>query len=136
MNYSTIDLDSGLQDRPIAEYELHLVPCKIGTTGPTKEMASGFRRDADEPKQESEGSVTYLRGRKIIGKAVFPQKDRYTVVALEPCETTNNTSLDHKKAAEISHIYNYEREGNEQRMHEEMDKFHEYLELSDLIHQS
>ncbi|CEP64394.1 uncharacterized protein LALA0_S11e03092g [Lachancea lanzarotensis] len=135
MAVETIDLDSVPENHPLTHYELHLVPCKIGTTGPTEELKNGFQEDTAESNKEQSKTVTYLRGRKIVGKAVTPQKGDYKIVALTSFGTSDTTTSSYKQTAEISHIYNYEREGNEQRRDDEMDKFQEYLELTDLINQ-
>ncbi|SCV03281.1 LANO_0G03202g1_1 [Lachancea nothofagi CBS 11611] len=113
-------------------YELHLVPCKIGVTGPTKQLEEHFQVDAEESHEEELKVVTYIRGRKIIGKPV-PLLDDHELVALEP-QTSLNGERELKVLAKVSNIYNYEREGNEKRLQEEMLKFEEFLQLAELIH--
>ncbi|SCU99449.1 LAME_0G03224g1_1 [Lachancea meyersii CBS 8951] len=134
MTVETFVLDNRSKSGSSAAYELHLVPCKIGITGSTTELSNNFAKDAKESSSSENKAVTYIRGRKIVGKTVEPLNDTHKIVVVEQL-AQSDSSKEYQQAGEISQIYNYEREGNEHRLHEEMQKFQEFLELAELIHQ-
>ncbi|AQZ10576.1 (Zrou_YGOB_RNH203) [Zygosaccharomyces parabailii] len=88
------------------KFKGHLVPCKIGYTGETKEL-----KNFDENH--------CIRGRVVQG-----QKVADTAVLMQG-----------EKPVARGTLYNYEREGNQDRLCTEMDKWHDFLTLNDAIHQ-
>lgn len=114
------------------QYDMHLVPCRIRTTGHTNELANNFKKDAEESAEDNSQVVTYIRGRKIIGKPLT-YLDRFQTVLLEPVQDPETPNT-YKETARIGMVFNYEREGNEARLQEEISKFEEHLQLADVIH--
>lgn len=124
-------------------YSAHLIPCKVRYTGPTDEFKSNFELDAsnDEVSGQSEkesnqdvSHVTYLRGRKIIGQELLPTKDYAAFLMSTPSESPEAPGTAMKPVARLSSVTNYEREGNEERLQEEMGKFNDFIELNDIVH--
>lgn len=54
------------------------------------------------------------------------------ILVEESTDAEDQTTM--KKVADVSKLINYEREGNESRLEEEMAKFQEFLNLNDIIH--
>lgn len=98
----SIDLTQDTQ----AQFQGHLVPCKIRYTGQTQELT---RFDQDHCIR---GRV--LEGQKVADTAVLMQGE---------------------KAVARGTLKNYEREGNQDRLHNEMDKWNDFLRLNNAIHQ-
>lgn len=138
-----IDLSSS-ESGSKKEYVAHLVPCKIRYTGPSEEFVDNFHMDPNDDqclrKQELDGTnteepedlhITYLRGRKIAGKNVLKSVADCQAYLLE--NSVNDTAT-LKCSAKISELVNYERDGNQERLIEELNKFDEFIKLSDIIH--
>lgn len=114
------------------EYTMHLVPCKIRVAGPTAELTTNFDEDLEESKTDGSRVVNYIRGRKLVGKSLSCFQDCDIVLLDQDCEASTGTNF--TPSGRVSSIVNYEREGNEQRLQEEMEKFNEFLQLSETIH--
>ncbi|EDO19054.1 hypothetical protein Kpol_2000p18 [Vanderwaltozyma polyspora DSM 70294] len=146
---NSIDLSSSNSAK---EYLGHLVPCKIRYNGPSDEFTDNFNMDneemevlnndvADESKQVY---VNYIRGRKIIGQDVLPifgegskaflTENVISSDATMEEEFDNTESINAKPIATLNKLINYERDGNESRLSSELQKFQEYIELNDIIH--
>ncbi|CUS25106.1 LAQU0S27e00232g1_1 [Lachancea quebecensis] len=113
-------------------YDMHLVPCKIRATGHTNELANNLEKDTEESADNNSRVVTYIRGRKVVGKSLACL-ERFQTILLEP-SSDPETSNAYRETARIGTAFNYEREGNESRLQEELSKFEEYLQLTDVIH--
>lgn len=127
-----------------SEYAAHFVPCKIRYTGPTEELVDHFHMDPNNDqclrKQEIERAhteepenlqITYLRGRKIVGQNVFKSGVDCQAYMLEK---SANDDVTLKCSAKITNLMNYERDGNEERLLEELTKFDEFIKICDIIH--
>ncbi|SCV00816.1 LAMI_0G07470g1_1 [Lachancea mirantina] len=123
------------------EYEVSLVPCKIRFNGSTTEFQAHFMDDQEDLRKTNDNLVTSIRGRKIIGKKLKFFEDSKIVLA-DVVESTDDDSSNnaacktksYQETAVVTQLVNYEREGNESRLEEEMHKFGEYLELVRMIH--
>ncbi|QLL31284.1 hypothetical protein HG536_0B01460 [Torulaspora globosa] len=122
-------------------YTAHLVPCKVRYSGPTAEFQDNLHMDSEhhrslkkpEAEQQCDVShVTYIRGRKIVGRQVFGSAE-YTAFLMNSSSDASG-DLTMKPIARVSEIVNYERDGNEGRLHEEVGRLEELLELSDMVH--
>ncbi|QEU60188.1 hypothetical protein KDRO_C07180 [Kluyveromyces lactis] len=113
--------------------QAHLVPCKIRYTGPTDELEEQFIMDKEVTSALHENrNVTYIRGRKVIGEQVmFEDRTSYILSTRED----DNGNLIIEPTYKVTEIFNYEREGNEERLTYEMSKFKECRELDFLIHE-
>lgn len=77
--------------------------------------------------------VSYIRGRKVIGESViFKDSVSYITSSHEDEEGNLLIEPSHK----VNDIFDYEREGNEDRLSEELSKFKELRELEALIHEA
>lgn len=140
MTQRNIDL-SEVSSLPSPGYTAHFVPCKVRYSGPTEEFARNFQLDSDnhqslrknEAETESKTShVTYLRGRKIIGQEFFTPEEYNAFLMKRSSDASDASTL--KPVAKISNLINYERDGNEERLNEELSKFNEFIKLVDIIH--
>lgn len=134
-----IDLTGNQESLPT--YTAHLVPCKVRYTGPTTEFQDNLLMDSEhhrslkkaEPEQQSNVShVTYIRGRKIAGQEVLGSDQYATFLMNSSTDASGDSHM--KPMAKVSNVINYERDGNEDRLQEELEKFNELLELTELIH--
>lgn len=124
-------------------YAAHLVPCKVRYTGATEEFKDNFRMDLShgeslkkvEPdSQHNTSHVTYFRGRKVVGQEILSSSD-YDAFLMSTSEASDASETKiAKPIAKISSVINYERDGNEDRLREEIDKFNEFIELNDIVH--
>lgn len=114
--------------------EAHLVPCRVRLTGPTEEFEDQIIMDNENTNLAHQNmNVTYVRGRKIIGQPVeFRNSDYFLVQSSEDNE--GNATM--KPISKLSQIVNYEREGNEDRLLEEIKRFNELRNLEALIHEN
>ncbi|CCE64755.1 hypothetical protein TPHA_0I02540 [Tetrapisispora phaffii CBS 4417] len=129
-------------------YTAHNVPCKIRYSGPSDEFEDNFIFDEDNT---NDMYVNYLRGCKIVGQEINSVFDKevncYLMdvtgdMDISESHNDKNGDSDNKKlesislvpVAKILKVINYERDGNESRLVEEMGKFEESLELNELIH--
>lgn len=133
-------IDLGSTDA-LPTYKAHLVPCKIRYSGATSEFQDNFvmdnkhrqclaKSDADQHCNASQ--VTYIRGRKIVGREVLNSKDYSAFLMSSSADASDELTM--KPIAQVTHIVNYERDGNEERLDEELTKFNELLEVSEVIH--
>ena len=77
-------------------------------------------------------NVTYIRGRKVIGEqVVFDDRTTYIMSTRE--DDSGNLLIE--PTYKVTEIFNYEREGNEERLTDEISKFIECRELDSLIHE-
>lgn len=122
-------------------YTAHLVPCKVRYTGPTEEFRDNFHVDPshDESLQKAESGakqgashVSYLRGRKISGRDILPTKDHAAFLMSNSSDASEAPA--YTPVAKLSSVINYERDGNEERLQEEVSKFNELVEFLDLVH--
>lgn len=113
--------------------QAHLVPCKIRYTGQTDELEEQFIMDKQviSPLHENR-NVTYIRGRKVIGEQVVFH-DRTTYIMSTREDDSGNLLIE--PTYKVTEIFNYEREGNEERLTDEISKFIECRELDSLIHE-
>ncbi|CDO92802.1 unnamed protein product [Kluyveromyces dobzhanskii CBS 2104] len=115
-------------------HQVHLVPCKVRYTGPTNEFEDQFIMDENTNDLSHENKhVSYIRGRKVIGESViFKDSVSYITSSHEDEEGNLLIEPSHK----VNDIFDYEREGNEDRLSEELSKFKELRELEALIHEA
>ncbi|SCU96898.1 LADA_0H03334g1_1 [Lachancea dasiensis] len=132
MSVDTIFLDKSKTNGSFTHYDVHLVPCKIKVTESTKELDSGFDQDLEESNSNEAKVVRYIRGRKVVG-CLAPFQQDSTILAVSSL-LSHDGQKEFEQIAYVDHIYNYEREGNEPRLREEMEKFAEYINLAELIH--
>lgn len=134
---TTIDL-SCVSDKT-KKYTAHYIPCKIRYDGESTEFENNFIFDEDEMKERNKNDdhatmyVNYLRGRKILGKKVVIENSRAFLMDGK-IDTTAADGGSVDVVAEVSSMINYERDGNESRLQDEMARFQEYLQLSDIVH--
>ncbi|CCK69194.1 ribonuclease H2 subunit C family protein KNAG_0C00800 [Huiozyma naganishii CBS 8797] len=120
-----------IQDNVVPNnYTVHMVPCKIRYTGPTKELTNNMIIEETNDKYNS----TYITGHKIRGREVDTSQQMLSPYILKdnPETTTDEklSTISSKNASPIQHLINYEREGNESRLVEEMSKLEEFLLLN------
>lgn len=133
-------LDLNGDHEALPAYTAHLVPCKVRYSGPTVEFQDNFHMDSehdrslkkDEAEQCAVSHVTYVRGRKIVGRQVFGSGE-YTAFLMNRSPDASG-ELTMKQIARVSGIVNYERDGNESRLQEEIGRLEELLELSEVVH--
>lgn len=134
MNRPEILIEKPLESLPTS-YQAHFVPCKVRYSGTTQEFKDQFQLDQEEMQGTRAGKdeyVTYIRGRKIVGKEITALEGCLATLVEETTDPDGNTTW--QPVASLSKLVNYEREGNEGRLEEEMGKFQEFVELADLIH--
>nr|CCA89258.1 ribonuclease H2 subunit [Kluyveromyces marxianus]CCA89270.1 ribonuclease H2 subunit [Kluyveromyces marxianus] len=121
-----------VQNKVAKNYTAHLVPCKVRQTGPTTEFNDQFILDEEliEPTQQGK-SVTYIRGRKIVGDELRFEDSSCFVVKTSQDGLGNNLV---EPVFNVAKIVNYEREGNEERLINELTNFEELRHLESLIH--
>ncbi|SCW03119.1 LAFE_0G03356g1_1 [Lachancea fermentati] len=133
MSNHTKILLSSEGEASLPKYEGHFVPCKSRYTGSTLEFKDNFKEDTEDTSTSSSDNVsTYVRGRKLVGKPLNFLESCSMILVEESTDAEDQTTM--KKVADVSKLINYEREGNESRLEEEMAKFQEFLNLNDIIH--
>ncbi|CAL9731628.1 hypothetical protein MOUN0_M01772 [Monosporozyma unispora] len=113
---------------------LHFIPAKINSDCSTTELANELFNETPE----EDYTTIYLRGRKLKGKPVL-------VESLIPCliqkteieeqNDSNSTIINNDDILTLTSIINYEREGNEERLDKEHERFHEFMDITNLIHE-
>ena len=129
------------------EYTAHFIPCKVRYTGPTSEFVDNFdhhdkndqslAKEDDATDKKVNFEVRYLRGRKLIGRPVMESADTQAFLVKRATEDENSsgsTSMALQCTAKVRTLINYERDGNDERLLEEMAKFQEHLEIANIIH--
>ncbi|QLG70207.1 hypothetical protein HG535_0A01450 [Zygotorulaspora mrakii] len=137
----------------MTEYTAHFIPCKVRYNGATEEFVDNFHCDNEDDltlKRKEDDSlngeklcVRHIRGRKIVGKK-FLGSDGYQTFLVktgtregedgETGQISLDTTSKIEPIAKISSMINYERDGNEERLLEELEKFQQFLDVSDVIH--
>ena len=114
-------------------YTIHFLPCKINKDIKTEEFKDSFINE----NLTKNNTTLYLRGRKLIGKEIIHNKLEPYIFSndITDIPTTDNTTTIHKsKLKKLNTFVNYEREGNEQRLIDEHNKLYEFIDLTNLIH--
>ncbi|KAH3899759.1 uncharacterized protein SCDLUD_004047 [Saccharomycodes ludwigii] len=135
-NNETVVLEKAKLATSQEAFSVHLVPCLIDYNGPTQELPGNFDKEVVKDG-EIAYEARYLRGHKIIGKKV-QMKWNFQPFLIDICQVSGEDEdlgsdtaqcQNIKILGQCREIVNYEREGNESRLNEEMTKFEEYLEL-------
>lgn len=127
MDSATLEITDDLKN-----YELHMVPCKVRYDGPTEEFVNQLKTDAVHTNaSHDDKAVTYLRGRKLIGD-IINIGDRVAYLVQSKEDTSGQISIITTSA--VSRIINYEREGNEERLEEELKRFEELHQVNSILH--
>ncbi|QLQ78797.1 hypothetical protein HG537_0B01450 [Torulaspora globosa] len=132
-------VDMSGDDETLPVYTAHLVPCKVRYSGPTAEFQDNFHMDSEHDKslrkeveQTDVSHVTYIRGRKIVGRQVFGSNEYRAFLMNSSSDASDELTM--KPIATVSEVVNYERDGNESRLQEEITRLDELLELIEVIH--
>lgn len=118
---------------PHPSHTLHFIPAKINKDSITSE----FKDALIDETPAGEYNTVYLRGKQLKGKAVKVEILQPCIIqSTEPNEEndSNTTIINNANILKLNSIINYEREGNEERLINEHNKFNEFMNITNLIH--
>ncbi|CCD22226.1 uncharacterized protein NDAI_0A00680 [Naumovozyma dairenensis CBS 421] len=132
------------KDNNAIKGSLNFVPIKIHMNDKTKEFSNNFIV-TNTPIQLGNNKQwnrleTFLRGAKLIGTDISLHDNETLILSQREIQDNDSlsTTCDPKQIyvvdSTIDKMLNFEREGNEQRIEEELNKFYEYIQLNNLLH--
>lgn len=118
---------------PNYSHTLHFIPAKINTDSTTSE----FKDALIDETPGGEYITVYLRGKQLKGKPVELNHLQPCIIQSEEsgvADDNDTTVVNNNDILKLKNISNYEREGNEERLVNEHNRFIEFMDITNLIH--
>ncbi|CCC68939.1 hypothetical protein NCAS_0B08550 [Naumovozyma castellii] len=134
-----------LTDAPTT-YTASFVPLKIRYNGPTTEFVNNFKDNKTPTKDDEINNystdttntthTTFIRGRCLHGTPVNKYFESASAHVIGKSKQTDNDieNQTYTVQSTVNSIINYEREGNTQRLTEELAHLKEFVQLQNHIH--